>query len=140
MVASGKPFLLYYNTPLVHTPHTPTPDSESWDLDYAGRFIGDAKNFPDMVAYLDKQVGQLVNHLKTAGIWDNTILIFTADNGTSTRIVSELADGTKVRGGKGTPLHTGTHVPLIITWGDKIEKGRICNRLVHLCRNLRRLA
>ena len=132
MVASGKPFLLYYNTPLVHTPHTPTPDSESWDLDYAGRFIGDVKNFPDMVAYLDKQVGQLVNHLKTAGIWDNTILIFTADNGTSTRIVSELADGTKVRGGKGTPLHTGTHVPLIITWGDKIEKGRVCNRLVDL--------
>jgi len=132
MVASGKPFLLYYNTPLVHTPHTPTPDSESWDLDYAGRFIGDAKNFPDMVAYLDKQVGQLVNHLKTVGIWDNTILIFTADNGTSTRIVSELADGTKVRGGKGTPLHTGTHVPLIITWGDKIEKGRVCNCLVDL--------
>lgn len=129
---AGEPFLLYYSTPLVHTPHTPTPDSESWDLDYAGRFKGDTKHFPDMVEYLDKQVGAMVDYLKAKGVWDNTIFIFTVDNGTSTRIVSEMADGTRIRGGKGTPLHTGTNVPLIIAWGDKIEKGRVCERLVDL--------
>ena len=129
---TGDPFLLFYNTPLVHTPHTPTPDSESWDLDYDRRFVGNTRNFPDMVEYLDQQIGQLVDHLKTAGVWDNTIFIFAGDNGTSTRIVSELADGTKVRGGKGTPLHYGTNVPLVITWGDKIKKGRVSERLVDL--------
>lgn len=50
---SDKPFLLYYSTPLVHTP---TPDSESWNLDFAGRFRKDTSNFKDMVAYLDKKV------------------------------------------------------------------------------------
>jgi len=50
---SDKPFLLYYSTPLVHTP---TPDSESRDLDFAGRFRKDTSNFKDMVAYLDKKV------------------------------------------------------------------------------------
>jgi arylsulfatase A len=117
---SEKPFLLYYSTPLVHTPHTPTPDSESWDLDFLGRFGKDTSNFRDMVAYLDKKVGRMVQRLKENGQWDNTIFIFTSDNGTSTRIVSQMADGTLRRGGKGDPRGVGTSVPLIVCWGDRI--------------------
>ena len=102
---SGKPFLLYCSTPLVHTPHTPTPDSESWDMDFLGRFGKDTSNFRDMVAYLDKKVGRMVRRLKENGQWDNTIFIFTSDNGTSTRIVSQMADGTLRRG---DIIHTGS--------------------------------
>ena len=126
---SDKPFLLYYSTPLVHTPHTPTPDSESWDLDFAGRFQKDTANFKDMVAYLDKKVGRMIDRLKRNGQWENTIFIFTSDNGTSTRIVSQMADGTLRRGGKGDPRGIGTSVPLIICWGDKLEP-RESQRLV----------
>ncbi|MDE6861136.1 MAG: sulfatase-like hydrolase/transferase, partial [Alistipes sp.] len=126
---SDKPFLMYYTTPLVHTPHTPTPDSESWDLDFLGRFKGNTDNFPDMVAYLDKKVDRMIKRLKENGQWDNTIFIFTSDNGTSTRIVSELADGTMRRGGKGDPRGVGTSVPLIICWGDKVAP-HVSERLV----------
>ncbi len=126
---SDKPFLLYYTTPLVHTPHTPTPDSESWDLDFLGRFKKDTSNFRDMVAYLDKKVGRVVERLKRNGQWDNTIFIFTSDNGTSTRIVSQLSDGTLRRGGKGDPRGVGTSVPLFVCWGDRIAP-RVSDRLV----------
>ena len=88
---AGRPFLLYYPTPLVHTPHVATPDSECWTDDPDTRFRSDPRHFPDMVAYLDKQVGQLVAKLEERGIWDNTILIFVGDNGTSHLITSPTA-------------------------------------------------
>ena len=122
-VAADKPFLLYYTEPLVHTPHTTTPDDARWDDCYDSRFTAaaDTANFKSMVAYLDKQVGAMVQKLKDAGIWDNTIFIFASDNGTSTRILSKTADGQEVRGGKGEANYRGTHVPMIITWGDRLE-------------------
>lgn len=131
-VAEGKPFMLYYPTPLVHTPHLPTPDSECWDVDYPSRFVDHTRNFPDMVAYTDKQVGQIIDKLKRDGLWDNTIFIFGTDNGTAQRITSELKDGTLVQGGKSHTTDFGTHVPLIITWGDKIDPGQVSERLVDL--------
>lgn len=131
-VSERKPFMLYYSLPLVHTPHTPTPDSQSWDLDYDSRFVDDPDNFGDMVRYMDKQVGELVQKLKDEGVWDNTILIFTADNGTSTRIISKMQDGSYIQGGKGTTLDTGTKVPLIISWGKRIKAKQVNERLVDL--------
>lgn len=126
-VAGKQPFLLYYTEPLVHTPHVTTPDSEDWDILYESRFTAaqDTSRFRDMVKYMDKQVGELVRHLKEKGVWDNTIFIFAADNGTSTRIVSRQKDGSTIRGGKGEPNWRGTHVPYIITWGNRIEPRKI---------------
>ena len=104
---AGKPFLLYYPTPLVHTPHVATPDSECWTDDPDTRFKKDSRHFPDMVAYLDKQVGQLVAKLEERGIWDNTILIFVGDNGTCPLITSQMEDGRQIEGGKGSPTVYG---------------------------------
>lgn len=129
---AGKPFLLYYTTPLVHTPFTPTPDTESWDLDVLGRGKSDVKHFPDMVKYMDKQLGQLVAKLKKDGLWENTIIVFTADNGTTTKTKSVMKDGRVIQGGKGTTTEYGTHVPLIVTWGDKIKEARVSDRLVDM--------
>jgi arylsulfatase A len=69
---------------------------------------------------MDKQLGEFVKYLKDKGVWDNTILIFASDNGTSTRIVSKTSDGHRYHGGKGEPTYLGTHVPMIITWGDRL--------------------
>lgn len=126
-VDSKSPFLLYYTEPLVHTPHVATPDAEEWDLDYGSRFTAgqDTSFFRGMVKYLDKQVGSMVNHLKEKNVWDNTVFIFCADNGTSTRIVSKQKDGRRERGGKGEPNYFGTHVPLIICWGDNVKPRQI---------------
>lgn len=126
-VESGKPFMLYYTETLVHTPHVATPDSDDWDILYGSRFTAaqDTSYFRDMVKYMDKQVGEMVRHLKDRGIWENTIFIFAADNGTSTRIVSKQKDGSRIRGGKGEANYYATHVPYIITWGSKVEPRQI---------------
>ena len=125
--AAGQPFLLYYTEPLVHTPHVTTPDCEEWDLDYGSRFTAaqDTSNFRAMVAYMDKQVGEMVGYLKDKGLWDNTIFIFCSDNGTSTRIVSRQQDGRRERGGKGEANYFATHVPLIICWGDRVQPRQV---------------
>ena len=132
-VAAGQPFMLYYTEPLVHTPHTTTPDDAQWDDCYDSRFTAgaDTSYFRCMVKYMDKKLGNLVSHLKEQGIWDNTILIFASDNGTSTRIVSKQQDGRRIRGGKGEPTYIGTHVPMIITWGDRLA-GRRADHLADL--------
>lgn len=127
-----NPFFIYYTMPLVHTPHTSTPSSDSWDSDYDGRFKDDVKNFPDMVRYTDKLVGELVDKLKKDGLWENTIVIFTGDNGTSTKVESKMQDGSIIRGGKGSTLDAGTKVPLIITFGKNIISGSKSDRLVDL--------
>lgn len=129
---SDRPFLLYYTMPLVHTPQTPTPDSDSWDTDYEARFVGDTANFPDMVRYMDKQVGGVIDRLKKEGLWENTIVFFVGDNGTSTRIVSRMQDGSLFRGGKGETMDCGTHVPLIVTYGSKTAGRQHSERLVDL--------
>lgn len=129
---SDAPFFLYYTMPLVHTPHTPTPDSECWDREYEKRFLPDTANYPDMVRYMDKQVGGVIDKLKESGLWENTILVFVGDNGSSTKIVSRMQDGTEIRGGKGHTTEYGTHVPLIITYGDRTAGRQHSERLVDL--------
>ena len=132
-VEAGKPFMLYFTEPLVHTPHVSVPGTHDWDWDYDSRFTkgADTSYFPGMVQYLDKQVGNMVRHLKEKGVWENTIFIFSSDNGTSTRIVTEQKDGSQIRGGKGAPNYRGTHVPLIVTWGNRIA-GKTSDRLTDL--------
>ena len=91
---------------------------------------GDPKYFPDMVAYLDKQVGIMMQTLDDLGIADNTIVIFLADNGTDRDLTNTWGDGKRLRGGKGTMTDRGTHVPLIVRWPGHIKAGSTCDDLV----------
>ena len=131
-----KPFLVYYPMILTHCPFDPTPDSTDWDpkrlgsTTYKGDREDPQRHFVDMVAYADKAVGQIVAQLEKSGVRDNTLIIFTGDNGTDTPIVTPW-NGTKVVGGKGTMSDTGTRVPLIASWPGGIQKpGRVANDLV----------
>ena len=131
-----KPFLVYYPMILTHCPFDPTPDSTDWDSKRLGSttYKGDRndpqRHFRDMVAYADKAVGQIVAQLEKSGVRDNTLIIFTGDNGTDKPIVTPW-NGTKVVGGKGSMTDTGTRVPLIVSWPDGIKKpGRIVDDLV----------
>ncbi len=109
-----KSFFIYYPMVLVHDPFVPTPDSKEWN-DTGRRLEEDKKYFSDMVHYADMLVGRIINSLKDNGIYDNTILIFTGDNGTNRNIVSETNYGI-VRGFKGNTTDAGTRVPLFISW------------------------
>ncbi len=118
-----KPFLVYYTALLPHFPWEPTPDS-GVALRAAADALGDPKYFPDMVAYLDKQVGRFLAALDELHLRERTLVVFLADNGTDRRIVSRWTDGKitrDVRGGKGTMTDAGARVPLIANWPGTIK-------------------
>jgi arylsulfatase A len=110
----NEPFFVYYPMLLVHSPFQPTPDSPEWkSLDT--RTENDNKYFKDMVEYSDKIVKKITDKLVELNLSENTIFIFTGDNGTNVNIVSQTVDG-PYKGGKGTLKDNGDHVPLIVNW------------------------
>jgi arylsulfatase A len=107
-----RPFFLYYPMILVHSPFVPTPDSEEWQ-DKDMRLKKDVRFFKDMVEYTDKIVRKLVAKIEELGLENNTIFIFTADNGTHYSLTTQTVNG-PFRGGKGTMPDAGTHVPMVV--------------------------
>ena len=83
-----------------------------------------------MVEYMDKIVGRTVAKLEELGLRDNTLVLFTGDNGTSSAISSTMTDGTVVQGGKGQPTNAGTHVPFIASWPASVPGGRVSDALI----------
>ncbi|MGB7344803.1 MAG: sulfatase-like hydrolase/transferase [Pirellulaceae bacterium] len=129
----GKPFLLYYPMILTHCPFEPTPDSADWDPKSPGSktYKGDPKYFGDMVTYMDKIVGRILDQLDKSGVRDNTLVIFTGDNGTDEPVVSMMGDK-EIAGGKGKTTDAGNHVPLIVQWRGKTPAGVVCNDIVDI--------
>lgn len=125
---SDKPFFVYYPMVLVHDPFVPTPDSPEWD-EPSQRYVKNNRHFKEMVEYADKLVGKIESKLKEKGIWENTILLFIGDNGTNGAITSKVKDGA-IKGAKGFTIDAGCHVPLIASWPQKMEKGRVYDPLI----------
>lgn len=126
----NQKFLAYYPMALVHGPFLPTPDSKSWKNNPELRHKNDTLNFRDMVTYSDKNVGKIIAKLKQLGIYENTIIIFTGDNGTGRSVVTPMKDGSKVAGGKSLTIDRGHHVPLIVNWGSGRYKNHVTDDLV----------
>lgn len=128
---SDQPFLVYYPMILTHCPFCPTPDSEDWDPSSPGSetYKGDPRYFGDMVLYMDKIIGKLVKTLDEQGLRENTLVIFTGDNGTDKPVVSMMGD-TAVAGGKKKMTDAGTRVPMIANWPGTIAEESTCNDLV----------
>ena len=121
----GQPFLLFYPMALVHDPYLRTPDSESEE-------DGDVQiRFADMVAEMDRNVGAVVDALDRLDMREETLVLFTSDNGTGRSIVSRFR-GREVRGGKGLPIDRGTHVPLIVRWPGVVRETSTCDDLMDL--------
>ena len=133
--ASEKPFVVYYSMMLPHWPFVPTPGNPDWDptmwrdMDEEPRTTGDNKHWKGMVEYTDKMVGKVVAKLDETGLRDNTIVIFTGDNGTHFGLTQEFR-GRMVTGGKGKTIDDGTHVPFIVNWPGKIAAGKVSDDLV----------
>ena len=127
---AGKPFFIYYPMVLVHDPFVPTPDSPAWK-NKSRRYENDTAYFRDHVKYMDKIIGRIVNKLKETGVWENTIFIFTSDNGTHPSITSRTKNESQmVRGAKGSSLNTGNHVPMIVVWPAKGKKSSVYNGMI----------
>ena len=133
--ASETPFFLYFSLTAPHTPIAPSTD-----------FVGtsEAGLYGDFVHQVDASVGRIVTALRETGMYTNTLLIFTSDNGSPQR------DGTNMngqiasvkqyghdpsrpwRGMKADIWEGGHRVPFIATWPEKIEAGSRSDHLVSL--------
>ncbi len=123
-------FFVYYPMVLPHFPFMKTPEDPTFlEKGKAGALQKDPKRFKPMVEYVDKIIGRLVKSLKAQKVYNNTVIIFTADNGTF-HTVTSTKNGKPVRGQDGRMVNAGTHVPLIVNWGDEIEKGVKSDALV----------
>lgn len=117
-----EPFFVYYPMVLVHDPFISTPDSKSKNL-------SKPEAFADMVAYCDKMVGRIHDKLEEEGLLENTLILFTGDNGTHTSLRSELPDRS-VQGGKANTIDAGIHVPFIAYWKGQTPVGLESQQLI----------
>jgi len=108
---AGKPFFLYYAHNYPHTPYK------------AGKkFVGSSKDGVrgDVMQELDWSVGEMMKALKETGIAENTVVVFTSDNGP---VKNEYAK--PYRGAKYVTFEGGHRVPFILHWPARIEKGSV---------------
>jgi arylsulfatase A-like enzyme len=90
---------------------------------------GQKQNHPiyaAMIEDVDRGVGRLVEALKSLDLLDNTVIVFTSDNG---GLVSSTSNA-PLRGGKGTAYEGGVRVPLMFHFPAKIKPGQICSHPV----------
>ena len=130
-----NPFFVYYPMIAPHWPFVPTPDHSDWDPE----MWRDAKNEPGgykdqkywdaMVRYTDKMVGRIISHLEKSGLRNNTLVIWTGDNGTYTGVKSKFR-GTTYQGGKGSPKDAGTHVGFVASCPGVFSGGQVSAELV----------
>lgn len=131
--ASDKPFLLYYPMMLVHDEHKPTPDTKPAsrfdEFDEAtdnkdGHKGDDHRYFPDMIRYMDKLIGKVVDQLDDAGLREQTLIVVVGDNGTKETFSHVFPDGSVYPARKGGNADNGIHVPLILSQPGTIPDGK----------------
>jgi arylsulfatase A len=126
----AEPFFLYYPMLLTHDPFQATPDSKAWDPRLKSeQEQRDVKHFADMTEYMDKMVGRLVAKLEELGLREDTLILFTGDNGTGVQVTTRFK-GADYKGGKGTRTARGNHTPLIANWPGRVPAGRVNDDLV----------
>jgi arylsulfatase A-like enzyme len=116
--AKDGPFFLYLPHTAVHAPIVP-----------GKRFQGKSQNgkFGDWVAEVDWSVGEVLDVIRRLKLADNTLVIFTSDNGPWVRVVGNATTAGPLRGSKGTTWEGGVRVPTIAWWPGHIEAGTTCD-------------
>jgi arylsulfatase len=119
--SDGKPFFLWLNPTRMHVITHLSPKYEAMRTPENGWSIEEAG-----MAQLDDIVGSVMQKLKDMGVDDNTIVVFTTDNGTEN---FSWPDGgqTPFAGGKGTALEGGFRCPAILRWPGHVPAGKVEN-------------
>ena len=111
-----NPFFLYVAHPQPHVP-----------LFVSDKFKGKSKRglYGDVIMEIDWSVGQIIDALKKNGLEDNTIVIFTSDNGPWLSYGNHAGSALPLREGKGTAWEGGQREPFIIKYPDKLKAGKV---------------
>ena len=119
-VKGGKPFFLYLANSMPHTPLFASP-----------RFRGKSKRglYGDTIEEINFNTGRIMDHLKQLGVEENTIVIFTSDNGPWLIKGDHAGSPRPLFEGKFTSFEGGCRVPCIIKWPAKIPAGSICSEV-----------
>jgi len=116
----GKPFFLWLNTTRMHVWTHLKPESQG---------VTGIGIYPDGMVEHDKMVGQALDKLDELGIADNTIVVYSTDNGAET-VTWPDGGTTPFRGEKGTTWEGGFRVPLLVKWPGVIKPGSKINGIV----------
>ena len=118
--ASSAPFFLFLS---YNAPHTPIQPPESWIARVEEREPGISARRAKLVAlieHMDQGIGHVVKALKDNGLYENTIIVFTSDNGGQLNVG---ANNGALRDGKQSMYEGGLKVPAVVVWPGKIEAG-----------------
>ena len=105
-------------------PHIPLNTSDEF------RGISDAGSYGDVIEELDWSTGEIVEALKQNGVLDNTLIIFTSDNGPWLSYGNHGGSAGNLRGGKFDTWEGGFRVPAILHWPSVIERDQVTDQLV----------
>jgi arylsulfatase len=119
--AANKPFFLWLNPTRMHVVTHLSEKYESMRNSENGWSIQEAG-----MAQLDDDVGLLMKKLKDMGVDDNTIVVFTTDNGAENFTWPD-GGNTPFAGGKGTAMEGGFRVPALLRWPGKVPAGKVEN-------------
>lgn len=114
---SDKPFFVYLPITAPHTPYQ-APKAIYDSLNHIPEH--NKRVYYSMIVALDNALGDLVTHLKKTGKYENTLIIFTSDNGAA--LYSETVDNKPLNGGKMTLFEGGINVPFILNCPSLISK------------------
>ncbi|HVM51025.1 MAG TPA: arylsulfatase [Candidatus Acidoferrum sp.] len=135
----GKPFYLYL---AFNAPHTPYQAPKEYIARYAGIADPTRRTYAAMVDCLDENIGKVVAALDRKGLRDNTLILFSSDNGGTRNkmFTGQMADVSKInlpcdngpfRDGKGTLFEGGSLVCACANWPGHIKPGTVVTGLIH---------
>lgn len=118
------PFLAYFPMNLIHGPLVPPPGLKALaETAFPDDLKKNERISAHMVTYMDGIVGRLLGTLERLNLAEETLVIFTGDNGTSPGLTNQLGSF-HLRGGKRTMNEAGTRVPFIARWPGKVPSGK----------------
>jgi arylsulfatase A-like enzyme len=115
-----KPFFVYLPHPMPHVP-----------LHVSDKFKGKSEQglFGDVMMEIDWSAGQIIETLEETGLIENTLVIFTSDNGPWLNYGNHAGNTAGLREGKGTSFEGGQRLPCLMMWKGEIPEGTVCNKL-----------
>lgn len=100
------------------------------DASYKERIVHSNATYAAMLASMDENIGRIIDELKRLNLYDNTILIFTSDNGGLATSESSPTSNRPLRGGKGFTYEGGIREPLIVRMPRVTIPGMVCDEVV----------